>query len=142
MSNTSKELRQRLAELRKHLRQENRRWPAHLVEVLRCDWPLEDFGRVGSRDRVLRSAGFLVQESLQANGYVLLGVNRTWLGDDGRFEAGITWDELMELKRQAGYADRDALEVYPRERDVVNVANMRWLWLPPEPVSFAWRARR
>jgi hypothetical protein len=46
---------------------------------------------------------------------------------------------LQRLKAECGYADRDAVEVYPRERDVVNVANLRHLWVMREPLAFAWR---
>lgn len=33
----------------------------------------------------------------------------------------------------------DAGEVFPAESDVVNVANMRHLWLLREPPPFGWR---
>lgn len=52
---------------------------------------------------------------------------------------GISWDALQEIKGAVGYADRDAVEIYPRDADVVNVANMRHLWITPEPIAFAWR---
>lgn len=56
----------------------------------------------------------------------------TWLD-------GITFDELMQLKRECGRGDLDALEVYPADFDLVNVANMRHLFIVPGGVSFAWR---
>ena len=31
------------------------------------------------------------------------------------------------------------MEVYPRTADLVNVANMRHLWVLPELLPFAWR---
>ena len=51
----------------------------------------------------------------------------------------ITWDELMLIKCALGFADQDAVEVYPPIKDVVNVANMRHLWVLPEPLPFVWR---
>jgi hypothetical protein len=45
----------------------------------------------------------------------------------------------MQLKRECGRGDRDAVEVYPADRDIVNVANMRRLFFPPEPLAFKWR---
>ncbi|MFW2011588.1 DUF7694 domain-containing protein [Acinetobacter bereziniae] len=42
---------------------------------------------------------------------------------------GITWDQLMQIKRLLGYADRCAVEIYPPDQDIVNVANMRHLWI-------------
>jgi hypothetical protein len=55
------------------------------------------------------------------------------------FKDGISWDELQEIKRQCGYADRMAVEIYPPDRDVLNIMNVRHLWLLPEPLDFAWR---
>lgn len=51
----------------------------------------------------------------------------------------ITWDQLQRVKRECGFGEVDAVEVYPRDSDVVNVANIRHLWLMDEPVAFAWR---
>lgn len=53
---------------------------------------------------------------------------------------GITWDALQSIKNELGFADRDAVEIYPAAEDLVNVANMRHLWVMAERVSFAWRA--
>lgn len=50
---------------------------------------------------------------------------------NGNYEQNITWDELMELKRQAGYGHRLAIEFYPPDADIVNVANMRHLFIIP-----------
>lgn len=70
-----------------------------------------------------------------------IAVMRTSLQPDGqRWKGNISWDDLQRLKREAGYGDVDALEVYPRDRDVVNVANVRHLWLMPDGIDFAWRA--
>lgn len=55
---------------------------------------------------------------------------------------GITWDDLFWLKNQVGYADFDAVELYPRKNDIVNVSNIRHLWVFKEPVNFAWRAKK
>jgi hypothetical protein len=43
------------------------------------------------------------------------------------------------IKNAVGYQDRDAVEVYPSQTDVVNVSNMRHLWILPEKLDFAWR---
>lgn len=44
----------------------------------------------------------------------------------------LTWNELQEVKRDAGYEDRTAIEVYPRHDEIVNCANIRHLWVLPE----------
>lgn len=45
----------------------------------------------------------------------------------------------MDIKRQLGYGDFDAVEVYPKDNDVVNVANIRHLFILNEPLPFIWR---
>lgn len=61
-----------------------------------------------------------------------LQVYRRLMKPDGsdRFEDGITWDELMEVKRQCGYADQRCYEVYPEDAQIINQQNCRHLWLP------------
>ena len=66
-----------------------------------------------------------------------LSVNRTELLPDGGFRGDITWDELMAVKRGIGMGDFWMVEIYPADEEVVNVANIRHLWLTPQP-AFAW----
>lgn len=125
---------------RRELARQNAKLPTALQELPRESWPL-----MRDRDdylvRVLRSRNFLVQVyQEQGAAEVRLSVLRTTLDGD-RWQDGINWDELQALKAECGYADRDAVEVYPAARDVVNVANIRHLWVMREPVSFAWRRR-
>lgn len=113
---------------------ENLKWPETLRLVDRKDWP---FNRPPSLIEVWRSRDFLVQVH-DCRPMLRLSICRSHHNGASWFDK-ITWDELMQLKRECGRGDRDALEVYPADRDVVNVANMRHLWLPPEPVPWAWR---
>lgn len=122
-------------EQRRKLERENRKHPATLQEVPRHEWPNPDAPQV----RVLRSRDFLVQiweEPLPT--LVRLSVSRT-THNGQRWDDGITWDELQRIKREAGYGNHDAVEVFPADRDVVNVANMRHLFVLADPLSFAWR---
>lgn len=121
---------------RRLLEKENAKQPATLAPVPRHEWP--NFGPRDLRE-VWRSRFFLVQVYGEPGGYERISVSRTTHNGD-RWDDNITWEELMSVKRQCGRGSRDALEVYPADQDVVNVANMRHLFLPPEPVSFAWRA--
>ena len=57
-------------------------------------------------------------------------------GDD--WAVGISWDSLQDIKRRRGYGDKYAIEIYPREVDIVNVAAMRHLWVLPEPLNIGW----
>jgi hypothetical protein len=69
--------------------------------------------------------------------YLRMSVNRTELDNDGGFKGGMTWDELMAVKRGIGFADLWMTEVYPPDEDIVNVANIRHLFLVNQP-PYAW----
>ncbi|TDR82151.1 DUF7694 domain-containing protein [Paludibacterium purpuratum] len=112
------------------------KFPERLEAVPAGQWPKAR--AVRPPFKVWRSRKFLVQAFMEAEAVVRLSICRTKL-DGSRWEDGITWDELQEIKAEVGYADFDAVEIFPRASDVVNVANMRHLWVMPGPVSFAWR---
>jgi hypothetical protein len=96
--------------------------------------------------RALRNRHFLVQEygpepHQVDHVLVRLSINRAVLDDRGGWLDGITWDELQRIKAAVGYGDHDALEVYPRDSKLVNVANIRHLWVMREqPLSWTWGA--
>ena len=46
----------------------------------------------------------------------------------------ITWDDLQAIKDHL-WPKRIAVEVYPPKDKIVNVADMRWLWVLPEGAS-------
>ncbi|OGT54680.1 MAG: hypothetical protein A3E01_10030 [Gammaproteobacteria bacterium RIFCSPHIGHO2_12_FULL_63_22] len=126
-------------EERRALEAENKRWPANLVRV-----PEEALDRRSiiprdhQPDEVWRSRDFLVQVFNEKAGVVRLSVIRT-CHDGNQWADGITWDELQRLKMECGRGDKEAVEVFPRDRDVVNVSNIRHLWVLPEPLPFVWR---
>lgn len=120
------------------MRAESAAFPAELVEIPRHKWAPEQRAAREIK-RVLRNNGFLVQV-FEDGGTLRLTVQRTeWDAKVDCWRAGITWDELQDLKRQAGYGDRCAVELYPPDDKVVNVANLRHLWLLDEPPPFMWR---
>jgi hypothetical protein len=125
---------------RRELERENAKRPAQLALVPRTEWPLEH-QRSSAILRVWRSRDFLVQEYAEAPPVLVrLSVLRTTLDPKaGRWVDGITWDELQRLKAECGYGRHDAVELYPADQDVVNVANLRHLWVMRELVEFAWR---
>lgn len=129
----------------RQLRRDNAEWPATLREVPRDQWPREvpgvNAGEV-KRERILRSRDFLVQVFSEPNDVIRLTVNRTdWDENLKRFREDISWDALMDLKRQAGYDALWGTEVFPPSTEVVNVANMRHVWLTKEAPAFAWVRR-
>ncbi len=120
---------------RRKLKLDNAKQPAALREVPREQWP----NPYAPQLRVWRSKDFLVQEFYAAApAKIRLSVCRTTLLGD-RWQDGITWDDLQRLKRKCGYGNADAIEIFPADTDVVNVANMRHLWIMADPVTCAWR---
>jgi hypothetical protein len=119
--------------LARYLRAENAKWPEILVSVAREQWP--DTGPPVPA-AVYRSSRFLAQLFQELDGSVRISINRTAIDRDGYWLADLSWDELQELKRQLGFGDRLAVEVYPRDKDV---ANMRHLWVMPPGFEIGWR---
>lgn len=65
-----------------------------------------------------------------------LTVNRRQLEADGSWKQGIVWDELQTIKHDCGYGGYTAVEVYPADNDIMNVANMRHLWVLKAPLGY------
>jgi hypothetical protein len=125
---------------RQHMKEENVLYPPTLEEVK--PYLLPDVQVSKKPIRVLRSRTHLAQIFDEGNGILRMTINRAWVADDGNWAEEIEWETLMRLKREAGYGDLDAVEIYPADKDVVNVAAMRHLWILPEPIPYAWRSQR
>lgn len=130
------ERRAKLALTKRYIRRGNRSLSDDFVEVPRSSWPAESDPLPAA---VYRSKRFLVQAFNERDGIVRLSICRTALDASGEWLARITWEELQAVKNGVGYAEHDAVEVYPRAQDVVNVSNMRHLWIMPEHLKYAWR---
>lgn len=132
------------AEVRAQMEIENAKFPEHLELVPAETWKGKFAGAPSDLVpiSVWRSKGFLVQiYSAPAPALVRLSINRTTLDGD-RWAERISWDDLQRLKREACYGDFDAVEIYPRDADQVNVANIRHLWvMPADLLPFAWRRK-
>lgn len=129
---------------RQHLAQENIRHPLHLEELPSEEWARSaDLAGGAQPERVWRSRHHLVMlYPKHESGAQRLSVLRTSIDDDGRWRDGITWDDLQRLKREAGFGDAVAVEIYPPDDDIIDVANLRHLWLLPGAPSFMWRGGR
>lgn len=122
---------------RRAMEKENARRPQALEEVPPSQWPMTRSQYDPKRRGVWLSREFLVQQ-FQEDGATRLSVCRTLVDGNGAWLAEITWDELQRIKREVGMGDKYAIEIYPRDREVVNVANMRHLWVLDEPLSHGW----
>jgi len=128
----------------REMERENRRWPEQLKIVPRGDWPADPWGDPDKAQRIgmLRSRRSLVQ-IFNENGFIRLSVSRTeWDERTGRFRDGISWDDLQRLKAEAGFGDAWAVEIYPPEIEIINVAPMRHLWILAEAPAFGWHRDR
>lgn len=121
-----------------YLREMNKRYPAHLVQVPRSEWPIWA-GMPGARlpIEVWRSQQHLLMVYLE-HGYERLSIVRTALAGE-RYAGGISWDDLQRLKRECGRGDRWAVEIYPPEEHLINVQNMRHLWVLDAPPPYGWK---
>ena len=88
---------------------------------------------------VWRSNRFLCQVFTVNDDVVRLSICKTQVDIiKKRWVDGITWDELQQVKKEVGMRDLDAIEIYPAENRIVNVANMRHLWVYRKPHPLAW----
>lgn len=123
-------------EQRRQLARDNAKLPTELRQVARHDWPNPNSEQL----QVWRSRDYLVQV-FAASGPAIyrLSINRTTLGQDGRWLDGITWDTVQRIKREIGHGHTWAVEIFPADAELVNVANVRHLWLLSQAPEFAWR---
>lgn len=114
-----------------------RKLPKELEPLPEHEWPQSQTSR--ERLAVWRSRDYLVQVFAEDEDIIRLSICRTQIGGDGRWEDGLSWDELQRVKREIMLGDSWAMEIYPADDHIVNVANMRHLWVMQSPPTFGWR---
>lgn len=129
------------AQQKKELRERIKTLPDELTEVSRSEW-----GRVAllpnAPDAVFHSKKYLVQVFVESETTIRLSINRVTVNARGDWNDRLTWDELQAIKRDCGFGEALAVEIYPPDRDVVNVANMRHLWVTTRPLGFGWSKKQ
>lgn len=122
----------RRAFLREHAKQ-CARWPAAMTaQPVPDDMATHVMGTWRSRE-------FFATAWVQSNPITLcrLSVNRTAIHDKtGSWLGGISWDDLFRIKNECGFRDFDAVEVFPAYDRLVNVANMRHLFVMAHQLPF------
>ncbi len=133
----------------REMRKQATAWPEHLVEVPESEWPPRRI--LGNRvceypTGLWRSRHYLVQrfDEPPHDGVEVrrLSVNRVTLAIDGHWDQNIPWEDLQRCKRETGHGDWYAVEIYPRDRDLVYLSNIRHLWLLAEPLRIGWFSER
>lgn len=125
-----------------YARRESVKRPVKLTEIPPDLWPSGYRTDARAPTKAYASREFLAQlydvGAREGRTTMRLSICRVTLKDDGRWEENISWDELMRVKRECGFGDRYAIEIYPEDREIVNVANMRHLWLLATPLTIGW----
>lgn len=111
-------------------------YPVTLTQVPRERWP--ELPSKSLRIQVWLSRDYLVQVFQEGAAIYRLSVCSTTPTAES-WADGLSWDDLMEIKRQCGFASQAAVELYPNDSNIVNVSNMRHLWVLPELPEFMWR---
>jgi hypothetical protein len=109
--------------------------PPVLAPVPKAEWPPYPPGTSAPPIEVWRSRDYIVQVYADPTMTVMerISVQRA----DGK--DGLTWDDLMNVKRQIGRGDQPCVEYFPPDAQVVNVAKMRHLWVLPHVPAWAWK---
>lgn len=118
---------------------ENKQQSQKLSPVPKSNWPQKPASGPFPYE-ALRNQKYLVQLYKEQGGIIRLSINSNEIDPRTQyFRDGLTWDELQAVKDEAGFADQWAVEIYPADESVVNVANMRHLWILPEAPEFVWK---
>lgn len=128
-----------LKEIRRWMQADAKRFGAKFVDL-----PTEGTRQPPRFIKAMRNRQFMVQvyepEEHQAEHVLVrLSINYAILNDSGGWVDGITWDQLYAIKAAVGYGKHDAVEIYPGAAPLVNVANIRHLWVMRNPLPYAWR---
>lgn len=125
-----------------YLERENAKAPERMTEIPREEWPADMYRLPAGRlpQRAWRSRFFLAQLFEERGQHLRLSINRTMIDEStGGWLADLRWEDLMRVKAECGFSDLWAVEVCPPDSEVVNVANMRHLWLLDKAPPYAWR---
>jgi hypothetical protein len=105
-----------------------------LREVPWQEWPIADRFPM----KIYRSRKYMVQV-WDEKPHIRLSICRSKVKPDGTgWQEVDSWDEIQQIKSEIGYGHCYAIEVYPADRDVVNVANFRHIWVLDKPLDIGW----
>lgn len=85
------------------------------------------------------SKKYFVQLYQEKNKPLRISIIKNKVNADLKWEDGLTWDEIQNIKNEIGFENNDCVEIYPAQQNVVNVANMRHIWVMNDPLPFSWK---
>lgn len=86
--------------------------------------------------------GVQVYKKDERKGVRRLTIHSIFPNEQGGWDELAGWDLLQHAKNSVGFGERHAVEIFPSTVDLVNVSNMRHLWVLDEPLPFAWQPSR
>lgn len=86
-------------------------------------------------DKIYRSKKYTVIVWNVPAGKKLSIQRNEWDSHAGRYKDQILWDEIQEIKRQCGFGEQNAVEFYPPDSEVINIANVRHIWILPKELT-------
>jgi len=119
----------------KYLKAENKKHLKVLMPLPESEW--KHIKTDPTPDLVYRSSKFVVQ--VFKGTPLRLTINRTMIQSNGDWKDGITWEEIQTIKKECGFKDRAAVEIYPPDKYIQNVANMRHIWILNTPPEYMWK---
>lgn len=120
-----------------YLSKENRKYGLRMERIPESAIPVDAYPGKNPPVQVWRSMFHLAQVFKEEHGF-RISICRTMIDRSGEWLQGIDWDEIQSIKSQLGFGDQFAIEVYPEDSRVVNVANMRHIWVLSSRLDFAW----
>ncbi len=131
--------REQRRQYKKAVSRENTLRPHNLSLIPKPEWP-DAMRKKGPRvlKEVWHSRKYIVQVFEEPENVERLSICRTEYNTQLEYIDRLTWEQLQQIKDQVGRGDKYAIEVYPKNCDVVNVANMRHLWILENPLKYGW----
>ena len=110
-------------------------YPETLEKVPENDPNLPYTSHPQDLDSIWRSKKYTVMVWNVPAGKKMTISRNEWDSHTGRYKDSILWDEIMEIKRQIGFGEQNAIEFYPPDSEVINIANVRHIWLLPKSIT-------
>lgn len=107
-------------------------YPEELTRVAEDDPNMPYTSHAQDLDSVWRNKKYTVMVWNVPAGKKITISRNTWDSHSCRYKDGITWDEIMEIKRGVGFGDQNAIEFYPPDDEIINIANVRHIWILPK----------